>query len=94
MRLDDKTVSYQVLSNLGWSLAITGKLEEGLGILNEAIRIAPSPVSAMLSKASILAELGRGDESRMVQEELRKISPLDREVFAILQAQPIELVSH
>ncbi len=74
-----------VLDTLGWCLALSGKPEAGLAVLEEAQNRGPM-VSIYLHRAEVCRKLGRMDEARrLVREglELARKNPTDPYVEAI-----------
>ncbi len=72
-------------SNLGATLAESGKLEEALREFEEALRLDPKYVDAHANAAHLLTMLGRNDEAAEHLRTALRLSPDDPELKGELQ---------
>ena len=65
------------LSNYSFTLALKGRSDEALAVLNKALEIAPDHLGTLIRIGGLLNEMGRKDESKAMFQRALAVAPED-----------------
>lgn len=82
---NDAVLRPDVENNLGWTSMLLGDSMSALQHLESAAAIAPAPATALLNRAHVLWSVGEYAQAQSIRDELFKLAPTDRRVFAGLR---------
>lgn len=74
-------IAYDIFNNYAWALASIEQFDKSIDVFEQAEKIHPAPISAMINKAAVLYEIGALKELDQVEEKLIDLAPLDPTVF-------------